>query len=1316
MRNIAVIFWLVFLQFILAQETTDFKITAKEAHFQDLTGSVYGVRSKKLYTVDASGKILERSTSNLKQPILFQNAKGFIPSVFLAKNDSIIFYKRSDTLYGYELPTKKEVIKVASDAEIFSSGSYFIFKKFDKANNNYIISVLNLRLKLVYEFTYFTNFTNIAFSDNLEQVALVTGNTYSGQNLVVYDCKTNEKLKDISLQVGERVEFVFYNSFQTKWNFLVFDQLNNQIHYHKDQDVTSNKKATISLKVDSYFNPKLSFFKHENFYQFVLYDKFLKPIIFKCNQQISNHFLDDFADHLVITNKEIIAFQQKLLPNSEQMFRKYDVESLALKFNEGTDHNHKPFYQAKFLKDDSWLVKENFAFNPSVFKYFEKGTFYNRFFQQSFSEYLESKHSIEFPTIKFEENLTGKIILEARKKGNQNDYFYFEYDLITDKLISVEELNGIKGTILDYVSNKRIFLVQAGNKLMVVSNQATKTIQGSFKGVRLSLNGSYIALINEQNQLQILDIANDFKVFHSENLIEAEFQVIPVDQSSFLLNSQNLKEPVNQCRQKINFFLIDNGQLTKQENPCIYATSVASSNEHFAAVFNHSILVNHQQKSFQSLDKKIMYLSSNQSGDRLLVTYEDNYVDILDGNTLQKIGVMFHPNQNTHAFVQGKNYFTNGDMSNYFDVIVQNDMVNWKIVPNSFQNPLVVLQMFGTPNQAYQEALQKAISLKSNVNEVNVNANIETKTDTESQNLHVLAIGVSDYLQNEYSLTFADKDAMDMVKTFGILSPEDQAYYFDTYFGKKVQLLNNDKVSQSIPVYYERYESPGDFFPIAIEGYDWMEVSYQKIRLFDFTQKKYKTISHPFERSSIIDSNWKVTKNKKGFYFIQNEEVKIIDIVSNDAKSLTVAKELFTDYAQNVNENLWVKSTLNGKDWALIFVDNQNKVQKRLSVDVSKISISLDKDQNHPCTFGCLTTIHQVSSDGSLVLFSLNYKDFFFLWDVNSNQFYPITLEVADKNGEFSFSADEKYLLLTNTVDALTNVLVFNLKGKLEQKFTFPEKKYSLQLVNYNKNGLQSITIEEPLLEENVLFVDNEKKIAEKKTASFDQVFTTFIINEKATKKRVEQVLKDFTKNIKAEDQVIVFLAGHGVLDTKQQYYFAPHDMDFLNVTKNGISYEFIINSLNNIASKNKLLLMDTCHSGNVYDEVTGSNAENQRGSKVKTSNKQTTFKVGDIVKTLYNSNTSNNNLTIISASVGSDVALEHPEIGNGAFTYSFISQIKEALQTSSFSMSELNWDRKVELTKEFIDEVFKQVGSITNNKQTPDIREINPNAKLKVW
>jgi hypothetical protein len=218
----------------------------------------------------------------------------------------------------------------------------------------------------------------------------------------------------------------------------------------------------------------------------------------------------------------------------------------------------------------------------------------------------------------------------------------------------------------------------------------------------------------------------------------------------------------------------------------------------------------------------------------------------------------------------------------------------------------------------------------------------------------------------------------------------------------------------------------------------------------------------------------------------------------------------------------------------------------------------------------------------------------------------------------------------------------------------------------------------------------------------------------------VIKALQSLKADVRPQDQIILFIAGHGVLDEDLNYYFAPNDMDFDQVKSNGVAFDEIIENLNDTKSTKMLLLMDTCHSGNTLDmadyEMTKNKGENgERGAISKrVGGKPNTIAVSDVVATLLDNFTSVNGVTVLSASSGQDVAYESQELSNGAFTTAYIGQLQKVLGKEYFT--EADYSKTIDLSEDFIKSLRDQILDYTNNKQQMDIREKNELSRLFIW
>ena len=103
------------------------------------------------------------------------------------------------------------------------------------------------------------------------------------------------------------------------------------------------------------------------------------------------------------------------------------------------------------------------------------------------------------------------------------------------------------------------------------------------------------------------------------------------------------------------------------------------------------------------------------------------------------------------------------------------------------------------------------------------------------------------------------------------------------------------------------------------------------------------------------------------------------------------------------------------------------------------------------------------------------------------------------------------------------------------------------------------------------------------KNTAFDQTYIKTLTNNQVTKSNI-LALRDWLKNTSVDDQVIIYVSGHGLLDENYDFYYATHDIDFSKPSISGILYDEIEGLLDGIPARKKLLLMDACHSGE-YDK-----------------------------------------------------------------------------------------------------------------------------------
>lgn len=237
-------------------------------------------------------------------------------------------------------------------------------------------------------------------------------------------------------------------------------------------------------------------------------------------------------------------------------------------------------------------------------------------------------------------------------------------------------------------------------------------------------------------------------------------------------------------------------------------------------------------------------------------------------------------------------------------------------------------------------------------------------------------------------------------------------------------------------------------------------------------------------------------------------------------------------------------------------------------------------------------------------------------------------------------------------------------------------------------------------------------------SSGYENIKTKVLTNADATKTNILG-LRSFIEQATVDDVVVIFIAGHGVLDKSYNYYFATHDMDFNNPANGGLPYEDIERLVDGISCRNKVLFMDTCHSGELdKDDVAdtqkevvkrGSVAFRSTGSVVQL--KESSFGLEntlELSKTLFGDLKKGTGATIISAAGGTEFAQEGLNSSNGLFTACLIEGITsrraDMNRNRSYSVSEL---------QRYISE---QVVLLSGGSQVPTSREENTKNDFRVY
>lgn len=234
----------------------------------------------------------------------------------------------------------------------------------------------------------------------------------------------------------------------------------------------------------------------------------------------------------------------------------------------------------------------------------------------------------------------------------------------------------------------------------------------------------------------------------------------------------------------------------------------------------------------------------------------------------------------------------------------------------------------------------------------------------------------------------------------------------------------------------------------------------------------------------------------------------------------------------------------------------------------------------------------------------------------------------------------------------------------------------------------------------------------------FEKVSTTLFLNDKVDANAFTQA-KAALSQATVDDTAVVFVAGHGIhaRDKQATYYYVVHASDPKHLAETAIPFEQLEALFNGIVARRKLLLLDTCESGDLDDFPSAGDA----GSKPQGRSRSvralvledhpvqegpgTAGKRRDYLRQrdrlIYDDLTMRTGAIVLASSQGTESSLEGNGIANGYFTFALLDAFRP------FNRADLDNDGWLE-THELRRYVASAVSARSKGQQNPTIDRDN--------
>lgn len=223
---------------------------------------------------------------------------------------------------------------------------------------------------------------------------------------------------------------------------------------------------------------------------------------------------------------------------------------------------------------------------------------------------------------------------------------------------------------------------------------------------------------------------------------------------------------------------------------------------------------------------------------------------------------------------------------------------------------------------------------------------------------------------------------------------------------------------------------------------------------------------------------------------------------------------------------------------------------------------------------------------------------------------------------------------------------------------------------------------------------DLERYFSSQLGLAYSRVVSEKLLDAEATKQGIKR-LRDFFSQAGPNDVTLLYLAGHGFVNSAGGYEFAPVDGDIVNRSLvGGVTFAELENLFTASKATKRALIMDTCHAGELVDDFQGSSH----------------LSSGDLeffMQQFFSDLRRGSGISVVAAAGGTELAgegnLNGTRIENGNFTHCFLKVLRTEADNRPVTLSEI------------LPLVQAEMRSFGIEKQRPLFRANNPLGKFVI-